>query len=79
MYHKREEQMKRENPKVTQETSKARLQKKLTKIQRMLSKMRLTRGDGNEKKKTSVQSAVQSSDFIRKSTYTPAPVKLKVK
>ena len=51
MYHKREEQMKRENPKVTQETSKARLQKKLTKIQRMLSKMRLTRGDGNEKKK----------------------------
>ena len=31
------------------------------------------------KKKTSVQSAVQSSDFIRKSTYTPAPVKLKVK
>jgi len=78
MYHKREEQMKRENPKVTQETSKARLQKKLTKIQRMLSKTRLTRGDGNEKK-TSVQSAVQSSDFIRKSTYTPAPVKLKVK
>jgi len=56
MYHKREEQMKRENPKVTQETSKARLQKKLTKIQRMLSKMRLTRGDGNEKKNFSAVS-----------------------